>query len=192
MSSEVVVAAAVFGLFFLLLVAAMIAGLVFWIMKIVEVAGIPEPQYRAAGTDKTVWVLVVVLVGWLGALIWQFAKRDEVLRARGLMPLGGAPGPIGPPPGWYPEFGTGWFAYWDGYRWSGARQPPQQPTSALPGADPYGQQPGWGPQQGWGQQQGSNFPYQGQQPNWNQQQDWGQQGGQPGAGTGPSLEKRAE
>ncbi|MDQ1671919.1 MAG: hypothetical protein QOC98_481, partial [Frankiaceae bacterium] len=46
-------AAAVFGLFFLLLVAAMIAGLVFWIMKIVEVAGIPEPQYRAAGTDKT-------------------------------------------------------------------------------------------------------------------------------------------
>jgi hypothetical protein len=180
MSSEVVVAAAVFGLFLLVFFAAMIAGVVFWIMKIVEVAGIPEPQYRAAGTDKTVWVLVVVLVGWLGALIWQFAKRDEVLRAGGLVPLGGAPGPIGQPPGWYPEFGTGWFAYWDGYRWSGARQPPQQPTAALPGPDPYGQQPGWGPQQGW------NFPHQGQQ------QDWGQQGGQPGAGTGPSLEKRPD
>src|SRR5436309_8823447 len=135
-------------LFFLLFFAAMIAALVFWIMKIVEVAQIPEPQYRAAGTDKTVWVLVVVLVGWVGALIWHFAKRDDVLRARGLVPppaygaaLGWGPGPApgwGQPPapgyrprpsapaGWYPEPGTGWFAYWDGYHWTGARHPPLQ------------------------------------------------------------------
>ena len=181
-------AAAVLGLIFLVFFAAMIAGLVFWILKIVEVAGIPEPQYRAAGTDKTVWVLVVVLVGWVGALIWQFAKREDVLRARGLVPPGGAPGPMGQPPGWYPEFGTGWFAYWDGFRWTGARQPPQpiqyqqpqyqqpqyqqqyqyqhqqpQPTAALPGADPHGQQ-------GWEQQQGR----------------------QTGPGTRPSLEKHPD
>ncbi|HSP36497.1 MAG TPA: hypothetical protein VLR26_01960 [Frankiaceae bacterium] len=159
------------GLFFLVFFAAMIGGLVFWIMKIVEVAQIPEPQYRAAGTDKTVWVLVVVLVGWVGALIWQFAKREDVLRARGLLGAGpGGPGPggfgYGPgpvgigysggsgypggpgyaqppttPAGWYPEPGTGWFAYWDGYRWTGARQPPQQPTRALPD-DPHPQQHG--------------------------------------------------
>jgi hypothetical protein len=134
------------GLFFLVFFAAMIAALVFWIMKIVEVAQIPEPQYRAAGTDKTVWVLVVVLVGFVGALIWQFAKREDVLRARGLL---GAPG-YGPvpalstPPGWYPEPGTGWFAYWDGYRWTGARQPPQQQYQPQPyqPQQPYGGQPG--------------------------------------------------
>lgn len=160
-------AAVAFGLFFLIFFAALIAGLVFWIMKIVEVAQIPEPQYRAAGTDKTVWVLVVVLVGWVGALIWQFAKRDDVLRARGLLPPppvgyglppgpgpGYGPGPVGPgqggfgpgygpapvpstPAGWYPEPGTGWFAYWDGARWTGARQPPQQaPQQTRPLDDP--------------------------------------------------------
>jgi hypothetical protein len=147
---------------------AAIAALVFWIMKIVEVAGIPEQQYRAAGTDKTVWVLVVVLVGWVGALIWQLAKRDDVLRARGLVPppgFGPAPywGPVQGPvygqqqlpgpgpgygshsgapfapgwgqppvtaplaePGWYPEPGSDWSAFWDGYRWTGARRPPEQ------------------------------------------------------------------
>lgn len=156
-------AAVAIGLFFLIFFAALIAALVFWIMKIVEVAQIPEPQYRAAGTDKTVWVLVVVLVGWVGALIWQFAKRDDVLRARGLLPpqpfgyglppgtgyrqgpgpaYGAGPGPgygnYGPAPvpttpaGWYPEPGTGWFAYWDGARWTGARQPPQQGASYEP------------------------------------------------------------
>jgi hypothetical protein len=162
----------VFGLFFLVFFGALIAGLVFWIMKIVEVAQIPEAQYRAAGTDKTVWVLVVVLVGWVGALIWHFAKRTDVLRARGLLGPGPGPGygygpgyPVGPghavgpgypgrqgyavgpgyappttPAGWYPEPGTGWSAYWDGYRWTGARQPPQQLTRPLPG-DGHDQQP---------------------------------------------------
>jgi hypothetical protein len=151
-----------FGLFFLVFFGAMIAGLVFWIMKIVEICQIPDPQYRAAGTDKTTWVLVVVLVGVIGALIWQFAKREDVLRARGLLGHGGpgylpgpgygpgygqgagsvygqAPGggPL-PPAAWYPEPGTGWFAYWDGYRWTGARQPPQQQQQPL---QPFQQQP---------------------------------------------------
>src|ERR1700712_1041006 len=126
---------AVAGVFFLLFFAAMIAGLVYWILKVVEVVQIPEQQYRAAGTDKTTWVLVVVLVGLVGALVWQFAKRDEVLRAAGALTYG-APGPIGGiPPGWYPEPGTGWFAFWDGFRWTGARQPPQPaPTQVLPRA----------------------------------------------------------
>jgi hypothetical protein len=130
------------GLLLLVFFGAMIAGLVFWIMKIVEVAQIPDPQYRAAGTDKTVWVLVVVLAGWIGALIWQFAKRDDVLRASFAL---GRPAFAAPPPGWYPEPGTGWFAYWDGLRWTGARQPPQQPqqpTRPLP--DVTGPVPGSG------------------------------------------------
>jgi hypothetical protein len=120
------VVTAVAGVLFLLIFGAMIGALVFWILKIVEVAQLPEAQYRAAGTEKTVWVLVVVLVGFLGALVWQFAKREDVRRAAGAAAFGSPP--VLPPPGWYPEPGSGWFAYWDGYRWTGARMPPQPPA----------------------------------------------------------------
>jgi hypothetical protein len=87
-----------------------IFGFVFWVLKIVEVAGIPESQYRAARTSKLTWVLVVVLVGALGALIWQFGQRREVLAAAGAVPQA--------PPGWYPEPGTGAPRWWDGNRWT--------------------------------------------------------------------------
>ncbi len=98
------------------------AGIVFWILKIVEVAQIPDAQYRAARTDKTTWVLVVVLVGVIGALIWQFAKREEVVAMRGYAPIAAAP------PGWYPD-GAGALRWWDGTRWTGHHQAPMQPPS---------------------------------------------------------------
>jgi Protein of unknown function (DUF2510) len=83
---------------------------VFWVLKIVEVARIPDAQYRAAHTDKLTWVLVVVIAGVIGALIWQLVKRGEVLAAAGAIPLA--------PPGWYPEPGTGTMRWWDGGRWT--------------------------------------------------------------------------
>ena len=111
-----------FSLFFLIFIAVWLATLVFWIAKIIEVARIPEVQYRAARTDKTMWVIVVVVAQVIGALVWQFAKRGDVLRAAGRFPA--------PPPGWYPESGTGAMRWWDGERWTENRhQPP-------PGAPP--------------------------------------------------------
>lgn len=90
--------------------ALAVGGTIFWVFKIVEVAKIPEHQYRAAGSDKTTWILVVALAGAIGALIWQFAKRAEVLAAAGRVPS--------PPPGWYPEPGTSRLRWWDGVRWT--------------------------------------------------------------------------
>lgn len=58
-----------------------IAAITFWIFMVVEVARIPDEQFRAAGTEKTVWVLVVVLAHIIGALIWRFAKRRDVRAA---------------------------------------------------------------------------------------------------------------
>ncbi len=111
-----------FGLFFVLFFCVWAASLVYWIVAIVEVARIPDYQYRAAGTEKVVWVLVVVLAGIVGALIWLLARRKDVLAA-----VGGAPPP---PPGWYPDPTTGEPRWWDGVRWTAhtQSQTPQPPS----------------------------------------------------------------
>ena len=102
------------SLFIILYLGVCGAGTVFWIVKIVEVAKIPDHQYKAAGTEKIVWVLVVALVGWIGGLIWHFAKRKDVLGAAGLAA-----------PGWYPQ-PDGSMRWWDGTRWNEQGYYPQQ------------------------------------------------------------------
>jgi hypothetical protein len=109
-------------LFFFFFFALWVAAIVYWIVALVEVARIPDYQYRAGGTDKTVWVLVVVLAGVIGALIWRFAKRNEVLAAAGRVPA--------PPPGWYPDGATGALRWWDGVRWTEARHDPPGPRQS--------------------------------------------------------------
>lgn len=109
---------------FLIFGGLWVAALVYWIIVLVEVARIPDFQYRAAGSEKITWVLVVVLTQIIGALIWRFAKRDEVRAAAGRLPP--------PAPGWYPEPGGASLRWWDGYRWTEARQassPPPAPPN---------------------------------------------------------------
>jgi Protein of unknown function (DUF2510). len=98
------------AIFFFGFFGLMILGFVFWVIKLIEVAGIPDHQYRAAHTEKLTWVLVVALAGWIGALVWQLAKRNDVLAMAGVQPP--------PPAGWYPEPGTPGMRWWDGTRWT--------------------------------------------------------------------------
>jgi len=118
-------------LWFLFLFVFGVGGTIFWIVKLVEVLKIPDAQYRGAGTEKLTWGLVVGLLGWLGGLIWQFAKRSEVLAATPI-PTYWAP------PGWYPDPRTGQMTWFDGFRWVPGRVPP------VPGAAP-GPWGAWGP-----------------------------------------------
>jgi hypothetical protein len=104
----------------LLFSALWVGAFVFWIVVIVEVAKIPDMQFRAAGSEKIVWLLIVILAGIIGSLVWWFAKRDDVLRRAGSVPP--------PPPGWYPEGATGTLRWWDGFRWTDIRHFPP-PTS---------------------------------------------------------------
>ena len=54
-------------------------GLIFWIMMIIEIAQ-KEP---AEGNDKIIWLLVVILLHWVGALIYFLIRRPERIRKYG-------------------------------------------------------------------------------------------------------------
>jgi hypothetical protein len=114
------VGASLLVVIFVIVGAASIAGFVFWVLKIVEVARIPAYQFQAAGTDRLPWVLVVVLAGIVGALVWHFAERKDVLAAAGWLPSA--------PPGWYPEPGGYGLRWWDGARWTEHRHTPPGPA----------------------------------------------------------------
>jgi len=52
-------------------VALAIFLFVFWILMIIDVA---KRKFKHEG-DKIVWIIIVVLLGWLGALIYYFAIK---------------------------------------------------------------------------------------------------------------------
>jgi hypothetical protein len=126
------------GLFFVFWLAFVFGGLALWIWALVDVVKLPDHAYRAAGKEKVTWILVVALVGFVGAIIWWLAARKDVhtaLAANPYPPFGGGPGyptypgyppapPVGgPPPGWYPDpSGAPGTVWWDGTRWTDHRQ----------------------------------------------------------------------
>jgi hypothetical protein len=61
------------GFFMFLVFAIAIAGFIFWIRMLVECVT-REPD---EGNDKLVWILIIVLGGWLGALIYYFVRRPR-------------------------------------------------------------------------------------------------------------------
>lgn len=57
----------------LLLPAAVLTA--YWIWMLVDAIRVPDGGYRNG--DKLIWVLVIVLTGWLGAVIYQFVGRPR-------------------------------------------------------------------------------------------------------------------
>ncbi len=65
-----------FGLgemFLLMVIAAGLAGSVFWVVMIIECAT-KEPS---EGNDKLTWILIIVFTHWIGALIYYFVRRPQ-------------------------------------------------------------------------------------------------------------------
>jgi hypothetical protein len=73
-----VLAFGVIALVWLVVIAASIAATVLWIIALIDVCKreFPGPN------DKLIWILVVVLAHWIGALIYWYVGRPKgVLRA---------------------------------------------------------------------------------------------------------------
>jgi hypothetical protein len=77
------VAPAATALIFVLTLGLALGSVVFWIVRLVEICRIPADTYRAGGSEKVIWIVVVVLGGVLGALAWHFSRRHRVLTSTG-------------------------------------------------------------------------------------------------------------
>jgi hypothetical protein len=65
---------AIFPILFMLIFSCLgLVGCVFWIWMLVDCLT-KEPS---EGNDKIIWVLVIVLLNWLGALIYLCVRRPQ-------------------------------------------------------------------------------------------------------------------
>ena len=57
--------------FWILVMAVIVLSIVFWIMMLIDAINRKYP----AENDKVVWILVIVLVGIIGAIIYYFVVK---------------------------------------------------------------------------------------------------------------------
>jgi hypothetical protein len=65
-----------FAAFFIVIGIIGIGGLILWIMALVDAVGVPDDAMYRAGT-KVTWVLVIVLTGIIGAIIYYAVGRPS-------------------------------------------------------------------------------------------------------------------
>jgi len=58
-------------IFWLVFIVLIILGIIFWIMMLIDAINRKYP----AENDKVVWILVIVLVGVIGAIIYYFVVK---------------------------------------------------------------------------------------------------------------------
>ncbi|MCU1398501.1 MAG: hypothetical protein JWN62_1610 [Acidimicrobiales bacterium] len=116
--------AALAGIFVVVFVLQ-ILGMILWVFKIIEIVRLDDSQFRAAGSEKTNWILVVVLAGFIGALIWHFSgarPRVKAAPVQAAVNYSWHPGAV--PAAWYPDpEDASQMRWWDGTQWTHYRSP---------------------------------------------------------------------
>jgi len=106
-----------------------LASAILSIWALVDAITRPDWALRAAGSNKTLWVVLEVLgifiCGLVLSLIYLLAIRPKVMTAqRGTGGPSFSGSPPGSPPGWYPDpSGVEQYRYWDGRVWTGETRP---------------------------------------------------------------------
>ena len=93
MSGGDAVGGGVFLIFMLLVLAFSLIMTVWWVFALVDCIKYDERIYQQVGSSKTTWVLIVVLLGGIGTLIYWFSMRGKLRAAAASAPP--APGPYG-------------------------------------------------------------------------------------------------
>lgn len=138
---------------FLVLGALTVASLVLFVVALVDVVRRPDWQWKLAGQEKILWIILLCLVNVFGIvpLIYWFSIRKklvavEAAAASGQYPSGYlagggfVPGPyVAPPaawpPGWYPDpAGGGGRRWWSGQGWTEHHRP-GEPAGGSPPPD---------------------------------------------------------
>ena len=120
-------------LLFTLYGIVIIGSLVMLVVALVDIAKRPDWQWRLAGQEKILWILLVILVNFLAipSLIYWFVIRPKLIDVE----LAAAAGRFGPGrwgytgwepgspplpgPGWHPDpAGGSLLRWWDGARWT--------------------------------------------------------------------------
>jgi len=65
--------------FFLLFFVLGIGGTILWIWMIVDCA----TKESSEGNDKIIWILIILLTHWIGALIYLLVRRPRRIRELG-------------------------------------------------------------------------------------------------------------
>jgi hypothetical protein len=144
------------GIAFLIIlyVVAIVGSLTMLVVALVDIVRRPDWQWRLAGQEKVLWILLVVLVNFLAipSLIYWFNIRKKLIAVEqaaaaghlgpGFMTYSGwQPNPYpsytAPPPGWHPDpSGQYRLRWWDGAHWS------EHTSNDAPGVPNEGQPAG--------------------------------------------------
>jgi len=122
-----------FVLLFVIYGVVIIGSIVMLVVALVDIVRRPDWQWKLAGQEKVLWILLVILINFLAipALIYWFSIRKKLIAVE-VAAASGAYGavhltysgweprpPAMTPPGWYPEpSGRQGLRWWDGTAWS--------------------------------------------------------------------------
>lgn len=55
-----------------------LVGLAFWIMALVDALKRPATQWETAGQSQIVWIVVILLASFIGALVYWMVARPQL------------------------------------------------------------------------------------------------------------------